>query len=64
MAALDVAIITFIARIVALGQPNNETSTRFQVLLDEFITAVAYHNFTGAQILIPSARNVLSNDCL
>jgi hypothetical protein len=64
MATLDAAIITFIASIVALGKPDNEASTRFQVLLNKFITAVAYHNFTGAQILIPSARNVLSNDCL
>lgn len=34
MAAIDVAIIAFIASTVALGKSDNEASTRFPLLLD------------------------------
>jgi hypothetical protein len=34
MAALDVAVVTLIASIVALGKSDNEASTRFPLLLD------------------------------
>jgi hypothetical protein len=64
MAALDVAVVTFIASIVALGKLDNEASTRFPLLLDKLIAAVACHNFTRAKVLIPSARIILINNSL